>query len=154
MSTQELESQAFSWLHADELETKGFTMIPKPDNYDLQRLRVEFTNTLRTFLEFSKAQRDHVLGGFAALGNPASFHNPFVRMMREWQLNLAVKNVFRDNAYDGHRVETLFDRMMCRLPGKQRSAESWHRDESPAASERDLVFGGWTNLSSNNQFLS
>ena len=49
-----------------------------------EQARADFRETLQSIPEFTK---DHtlndafVLGGFAALGNPSSFHNPFVRRM-------------------------------------------------------------------------
>ena len=67
--------------------------MPVLDEQKLMRARHDFTRTLQAFPEYKRSLHNpdqtaggnplvYVLGGFAALGNPASFHNPFVREMR------------------------------------------------------------------------
>lgn len=110
-----------------------------------EQLRGEFVQTCRDFPEFEKPKDDvYVLGGFSALGNPASFHNPFVRKLREWVMQ-SVAPVLKPLA-NGRNLEQVVDRMMFRTPGKAVASESWHRDEAPRAADDDDVFGGWINL--------
>lgn len=142
--------------YARALEKKGYCVLPAPNDYDLSALRNEFISTMRAFPEFKSPPSDgiYVLGGFAALGNPASFHNPFVRKIRQWQLALAMKHVFSDERYEGYNIEKLFDRMLARKPGLSASKESWHRDESPNALVSDKIYGGWTNFGTEAEFFS
>ena len=137
------------------LATDGVTVVHIPD-LPLRRTRKEFYKTCNNFPEY---RRDHtqqyVLGGFAALGNPASFHNPLVRKLREWCM-AALMPEFRGvaQALPVHfRLEQMYDRMMLRLAGESPSKESWHRDEDTAATN-DIKFGGWCNLDSTPQFFS
>lgn len=134
-------------------------------------MRREFDDTLEHFPEYNRDDRDatrdargnkiaYALGGFGALGNPASFHNPFVRKLRQWAMTAAVDGVFSSYVQlyhdDNTRLEALFDRMMFRPKGAAPSAESWHRDVTPKEylHEDDEVFGGWLNLDSENQYFS
>ena len=143
-----------SILYAAELKTKGFCVLPRWPSVNLNLIRADFRSALKSFPEFKHPVDDYVLGGFAALGNPASFHNPFVRKIREWQLHQAVQCVFSDDQYYGFNVEKLFDRMLYRAPGKAPSPESWHRDEAPSILPSDSVYGGWTNLGIDCEYFS
>jgi len=117
------------------------------------RLRGEFVQTCRDFPEFEKPMDDvYVLGGFSALGNPASFHNPLVRKLREWVM-WSVSPVLKPLAY-GRNLEQVLDRMMYRTPGKAVASESWHRDEAPLAQDDDDIFGGWINLDDTDHYFS
>lgn len=82
-----------------------------------------------------------VLGGFAACGNPSSFHHPFARRAREVCLHHALHVL----PVQGRCVEVLFDRIVLRRKGQSPTAETVHRDETPAARDGDDVFGGWLN---------
>lgn len=116
----------------------------------------------------------HVLGGFAALGNPSSFHHPFIRTLREWAFahTYPIFGEF-ENARSKHKseekhnrpfdrnLELLFDRVMFRRVGQVPSKESWHRDTTPTnpksiarAQTGDDIFGGWINLDTHDQFFS
>jgi hypothetical protein len=125
-------------------------MIPETQN----NLRQEFITTCRNFPEYSQSveNNQYVIGGFAALGNPASFHNEFVRKLRQWALH-EVLHVFRP-LRNGRKLEQDIDRMLWRIHNLQPSAETWHRDEAKTASEDDDVFGGWWNLDSKPQYFS
>jgi len=94
----------------------------------------------------------NVLGGFAALGNPSSFHHKFVRKMRE----MCEAAVLDHDALplNGRRLEQCFDRMMRRIPGESTDVESWHRDEALNTQPGDDIFGGWINLDNESQFFS
>jgi hypothetical protein len=88
-------------------------------------------------------------GGFAALGNPSSFHHPFARTMREIAVYEAITNEVLP--LRGRNVEKPFDRMMLRRVGRTPTAELVHRDIAANAQEGDDVFGGWINLNSRDQ---
>ena len=122
---------------------------------NLPQLQKEFRETCQRFPEFKDAplaRPPFVLGGFAALGNPASFHNPCVRKVRQW-CHAAVVDCLRHLA-DGRRLEQTVDRMMYRVKGTGPGRESWHRDEAPLARDDDITFGGWINLDSSPQYFS
>ena len=114
------------------------------------------------FPEFQPGTRKFVMGGFAALGNPSSFHNPTVRKFRQWAHSILVDSLFKPfvdtycDAPESWHLDHMIGRMTIRLPGEKPSRESWHRDEaSPLiASGDDKVFGGWINLGNENQFFS
>jgi len=78
-------------------------------------------------------------GGFGAFGNPASFHNPTTRRIRQLVHTRALE-LFRDLYLP---IEQLVDRFSVRPVGSSTSKESWHRDQSPGS---DIVLGGWVNL--------
>jgi hypothetical protein len=156
---------------ASELFERGYTVITHEyfqDKNNLTQLRREFQETLLSFPEFkfhpslsqlSKSNR-YVLGGFSALGNPSSFHNPFVRKLREWCMFVLVKQLFTPLLRKYHnesrdwRLEHIVDRMMARPPKEKPSKESWHRDEAPLAQAEDITFGGWINLDKEAQYFS
>jgi O-acetyl-ADP-ribose deacetylase (regulator of RNase III) len=157
-----------------ELERVGVTTIPVLLPSELHKVRAEFVKTLQQFPEYSRGSTPdlnstdeplvYVLGGFAALGNPASFHNPLVRKLRMAAYKSVSKNLFKplisDHLYKKDRkemkIEVLFDRMMYRLESMKPSAESWHRDVMPSAfiEDDDEVYGGWINLDSVDQYFS
>lgn len=109
-----------------------------------------------------KVQR--VLGGFGALGNPSSFHDPVVRQFRRKIKRLAVRPVMQDytrrkfGTTRNFALEALFDRLCVRMDDfKSPSAEAWHRDiydantyglrplpHSLPQGSQDEMFGGWT----------
>lgn len=137
------------------LATDGVTVVPIPD-MPLRSVQREFYETCNSFPEYRPGHtHQYVLGGFAALGNPASFHNPLVRKLREWCM-AALMPEFRGvaQALPAHfRLEQMYDRMMLRVCGEAPSKESWHRDEDTAATN-DIKLGGWANLDSTPQFFS
>jgi hypothetical protein len=131
-------------------------------------------NTLREFPEYKRNAENpdldgsgntlvYVLGGFAALGNPSSFHNDLVRDLRQ-KCRKAVIPLFKeliDSYVDKKlrsetKLEMLFDRMMYRQKSQQPSAESWHRDVIPPKliQDNDELFGGWLNLDEDDQYFS
>ena len=105
----------------------------------------------------------YVLGGFAALGNPASFHNPFVRNLRQIALK-AVLPLFNKLDRKGDvNLEVLPDRMMYRSSGQVPVKETWHRDVmstntamniQTGLQDGDEIYGGWINLDKKPQYLS
>lgn len=119
----------------------------------LPELQKEFISTCNDFPEFkNNSSKQYVLGGFSALGNPSSFHNPLVRKLRQWCM-VAVLPYMRFLS-EGRKLEQTFDRMMYRPAGLSPTSESWHRDEAPLALDDDITFGGWLNLDSTSQWFS
>lgn len=99
---------------------------------------------------------NYVLGGFQALGNPASFHNGFVRRKR-LEAFLGLLPLFQVAAKEfgkDYKLEHLVDRLSKRPAGVKPTAESWHRDNTPAAKDSDHVFGGWWNFDDHPQQFS
>lgn len=141
----------------NSLEQNGYMVVPT-DVLDNPNVVQNMIETMADFPEFKPSVKSHVLGGFAALGNPASFHNPFVRNLR-MQIMQTMIPVFGDfvsqlpNPGDW-KLEQIVDRMMLRSKGLSASSESWHRDETPNASESDKTYGGWLNLDSHSQNFS
>lgn len=142
---------------AEQLNKDGFTVIPCLAEADLEAVRSQFDRAVASFPEFKPDAQEYVMGGFSAFGNPASFHNNFVRKVRQWAMYSAVSGLWRDYipAYKaGYKLEQCIDRMMLRPKGKAPSAESWHRDEAINSGKNDQVFGGWINLDSAPQFFN
>ena len=124
---------------------------------DVKKYRDRFLQEATQFQEFKPGAKQYVLGGFAALGNASSFHNPTVRLYREWAMAELIEKVFRDlirTYYPGYKLEQVIDRMMIRLKGQRTSKDDWHRDEAPLALPTDVTFGGWLNLDECDQVMS
>ena len=99
-------------------------------------------------LNYSKFYNDSffpVEGGFAAMGNPSSFHNPFVRKLRMAAHVAVLESGVVPIAAD-ENFEQVADRLMLRRSSKNPTAEAWHRDEAKFAIPGDTVYGGWVNL--------
>ena len=158
----------------NSLQRMGATVVKVLDEKEIPDARTAFVEAARTYPEYKRDPNNpdqtpdghpmvYVLGGFAAFGNPASFHTPYVRRMRE-RLRQAVLPLFEIAAsriYDPDirskiRLETLIDRSMYRHKSQAPSAESWHRDVTPAKylTAGDEVYGGWLNLDTQDQYLS
>ena len=139
---------------------EGWVVIPTSlgsDREKLDSVRDAFDEHFRQSPELLNARPEdptwkNVLGGFAALGNPSSFHHKFVRKMRE----MCEAAVLDEDALplNGRRLEQCFDRMMRRIPGESTDVESWHRDEALNTLPGDDIFGGWINLDNESQFFS
>ena len=136
----------------------GVCVIPTQfaDSANLERVQKEFWQMMREspeLLSHAKIEHDDdwkpSLGGFAALGNPSSFHHNFARKIRE----IALFEVLRADALPlkGRKLEKTFDRMMLRRPCETPTAELVHRDVAKKAKKGDDVFGGWLNISSSDQ---
>lgn len=156
------------------LKRLGVVTIPVIDPREIKDLRNKFMDTLRGFPEYNRNEKNpdldgsgnnlvYVLGGFAALGNPASFHNDLVRYLRK-KCRKAVIPLFKEliDSYVDKKLRTetklemLFDRMMYRQKSQKPSAESWHRDVIPPhlIQDKDELFGGWLNLDKDDQYFS
>lgn len=148
----------------NSFELNGVITLPIIGFDELKNIQREFLDTLKHFPEYKskKGISAYVLGGFAALGNPSSFHNELVRKLRVIAFN-KVKKRFKQYC-DGKvgvssgnwYIQCLVDRMMYRLKGQKPVAESWHRDVIPSkyVCLEDEIFGGWINLDDQDQFFS
>lgn len=119
----------------NQLRTDGYVVIPVMEANLIRIFREAFVCSMTVFPEFRRDPDDptrkvderlfgekdsnHVMGGFGAFGNPASFHNPFVRNIRIL-LRRAVIGLFRDLVRDDEEpvfMEQLFNRMCLRPAG-------------------------------------
>ena len=145
-----------SKLNKKNLDSQGYVVLPFADTKQLLKLQKDYHKTLDNFIEYKKVktckQKGFVLGGFSALANPSSFHNKFVRKLRQWCMSHLIQTLFCE--YPEYCLEQIIDRMMYRPKGFKPSTESWHRDEAPNAQNGDKTFGGWINLDSTNQYFS
>ena len=129
-----------------QLRDDGWCVLPLFAPTDVDAIRSRFWAAVATFPEFlpevstANVQQHFVQGGFGALGNPASFHNPFVREWRARALAAVVEQRAFSAVMEEHpagaasvRLEAIIDRMLVRRPSKRASAESWHRDEAVGA---------------------
>lgn len=133
---------------ANELAKEGVVVLPIYNDQELRTRHKNFARTLTTFPEYKQGSAGkpvthlYVKGGFGALGNPASFHNKFVRDVRleVFEKVAAVfkellpieADVLKDSSRKSDRkLEEVLDRMRVFPPGNKVMAESWHRDLSP-----------------------
>lgn len=158
----------------ERLTRMGITTLPVISPDELGDIREIFDATIEHFPEYLRDPSDprlnaagdplvYALGGFAAFGNPGSFHNPLVRDLRIkcWKqaiklFNQVIKGYYDKDLRDNYKVEVLFDRMMFRKAGQKAVAEAWHRDVMPGdlIDQRDEVYGGWINLDNKDQYFS
>lgn len=114
----------------------------------LAALRSTFDETCKFFPEFTGGSEPRVLGSFGAFGNPASFHNPLVRMIR-MDVNMAVEPLIRNQ-----RIHQLFDRMAIRKAGAVIPKKTWHRYIPQNIGPGDTTWGGWLNLDNSSQYFT
>ena len=143
-----------------DLVRNGYVVIPTALGFSPQMLAQvndAFNQHFRESPELRNPRPEdptwkNVLGAFSALGNPSSFHHPFLRKMRE----MCEAAVLDADALPlkGRRLEQCFDRAMRRIPGETMPGESWHRDEALHTLPGDDIFGGWINMDSESQYFS
>lgn len=158
----------------DLLYRTGVIAIPFLSEEELAVEQQGYLEAMREFPEYKRhldnpdltpngEQLIYVLGKFAALGNPSSFHAPWIRNLRmkayrivREKILLPILNSRIAHRFENGYTEMLCDRLMHRLPGQAPEAESFHRDVIPAEfiNESDEIFGGWINLDSTNQYFS
>lgn len=141
----------------DKLNEFGFVVLDNDVFINAQHKEDLMDETSR-FREYKPGAtvKKFVMGGFAALGNPSSYHNPVVRRMRQWAMGIVIPRLFTpliEKTGVHYNVEKYMDRMTIRVEGESATTESYHRDESKYASGNDLVFGGWINLDSTSQWF-
>lgn len=143
-----------------ELGRDGIETLQVIHQDDLNDIQHSFSHMEASFPEFTINARPLVLGGFAAYGNPSSFHNPFVKHLRKQCLKTVMDNgiftrFLRDMniGHTDYKVEVLFDRILHRFQGQKPVSETAHRDITPHSElhDGDYVFGGWLNLSNTDQ---
>lgn len=143
-----------------QLVKRGYVVVPTPLGSDpdmLARFQDDFDQHFRESPELCAPRPEDpewrsCLGGFAAVGNPSSFHHPFVRKMREMCAATMLDNDVLP--INGRLLEQCFDRIMRRIPGSMAGKDSWHRDESVNTVKGDDIFGGWINFDDQPQYFS
>jgi len=138
--------------HVYDLLTVGYCVVDT--GYNRSKLTNEFESTLKSFPAFKPDAQKYVGGGFSALANSGSFHNPFVRRLRMELVGTYGKSLA--TAFGKNKVEVLVDRMLYRPTTEKVTVESWHRDEAPRRTPIDnsVVLGGWLNCGeANNEFI-
>lgn len=140
-----------------KLDSDGVCVVPTRVFAD-PRCRADFLNEASNFPEFLDGVNKFVMGGFAALGNPSSFHNQTVRNFREWAQAILVDELFGEMLAlqpEDWKLEQIMDRMTIRVAGETPSAESFHRDVSIFnTTDQCQIFGGWVNLDDEPQHFS
>jgi len=160
-----------------ELLYIGVTTVPVYSPSELTDIGKKFDEACLTFPEYLRSASNpsknpdnqdllYVLGGFGAYGNPASFHNMFVRDLRN-RANQSVKNKLLKPLVTSYpdqkfakklKSQVLFDRMMNRPAMQEPTAEAWHRDiiekSTGNIAPGDIIFGGWVNTSKHPQAFS
>jgi hypothetical protein len=131
----------------EHLTTNGYVVIPFPEASREHKAFSEFPSTAPEFLHNGSDPLVSALGGFGALGIPSSFHNEVVRTLRMEVMHIVIPLFAPLLRTDPNlNLEQIIDRMMFRQPKASATAESYHRDQSPLASEGDIVLGGWINM--------
>ena len=130
---------------AQELRENGVAVLDL--GLCVKEMRDAIDYEMGRFPEFkpNTAVENMIGGGFCALGNPSSFHNPAVRSIR---VVVHKKLVELFKAHEAHEetprmLEQIIDRLMVRPTTRTVTPESWHRDLSPLPSQGDTTFGGW-----------
>lgn len=144
----------------------GITVIPIIPEDMVNELCKAIDERVENFPEFNKVpgkpgfKLRRVLGGFGALGNPSSFHDELIRELRVYLKKVLMP--FWDDLGERlklQRLELLFDRLCYRYDDSKPQAEAWHRDKtsnllstkngsSCSKKEKDVIGGGWFNISS------
>jgi len=138
-----------------ELMTVGYHVFPPLPGFHPKDSIKDFHATMDQFPEFVNNMpitAPRVLGGFAALGNPSSFHNTFVRNIR-MQIHKTVFPILYDVATmsNFNYITIGFDRMLFRPAGLTPTPEKWHRDIP--VYKNSLNFGGWINLGDQTEYF-
>ena len=145
------------------LNEAGVETVKVLSENEIEQCIDDFKAAERGFPEFTQYANVFVLGGFAAYGNPSSFHNSLVKHLRRMALDAALRNKlfarflqhFDPSNKQWYGIELLFDRMMHRWPKQSPMEETAHRDVTPAklVQQGDVVFGGWINLTKKSQYF-
>jgi len=142
------------------LKITGATIVADPWFVaNVATLVRQFDETLRNFPEYRRDgplgnDLNYVLGGFAALGNAASWHNPFVRFLRLHAMRAVYPLFSQMTSQNREYLAELADRMLYRPANAEPTPESWHRDVKKNQARGETIYGGWINTSEEDQFLS
>tara|TARA_X000001036_G_scaffold123478_1_gene116973 strand:- start:201 stop:1361 length:1161 start_codon:yes stop_codon:yes gene_type:complete len=143
----------------ERLKREGVVLVPTALVDDRRRAETQqaFYQHIRDSPEFLNPDPENLhwkpsLGGFAGMGNPSSFHHPFVRTLREQMLATVLDADVLP--LEGRSLEKVYDRLIFRNPGDTPGYESMHRDEAETALDGDVVLGGWVNLDDHVQYFS
>lgn len=126
--------------YAETLWRDGVVVLPLLTQEQTTLFREAFKKARSEFPEFKSdtSSLPYVMGGFGAYGNPASFHNGYIRSLRLMtaepmiQFFRSVIHLLKETGEKGEwYLEHLFDRMCCRPMHSSTSAESVHRDLNP-----------------------
>lgn len=129
---------------------EGYQVIPCIVPEKINEVRYKLMEVFKDFPEYLPNASEYVLGGFAALGNPASFHHPYIRELRNLGFQTAINSIPQTHKYK----QMLFDRVLYRKKGQKAQPESWHRDITPNRDPEDIIYQCWINLDQENQYLS
>lgn len=150
--------------HAYHLIHRGYTVIPVFDTTQLRIQHTRFGNTLKQMPEFNddirwspknkdiENERWFTKGQFGALGNPSSFHNQFVREIRQIATKTTAKLfsdvIQTDRGNPNRKLEQIVDRMSVRRSRSRPGKDSWHQDTTPPEflTVGDSMYGGWVNF--------
>jgi len=160
-----------AWVNYEHLKREGYVVIPfltaretKLEQDAFKQALTQMTDVFKnpqqmmrddekfeyfdTEYKLKSAQAMFVGGGFAALGNPASFHNQFARKLRARIHQHVINMIFKPPlmSHTDLKFEQVIDRMLFRRADQTVSAENWHRDQAKLATVGDDIFGGWINL--------
>lgn len=141
---------------ARSLRTRGFAVVNVGKTSEqLAEIRRRIDIEIEDFREYAgDASSRSPLGGFAAYGNPSSFHNETVRGLRVESYKYIEGILDSLKPSESYLKEAIIDRLMVRPKGASPSAESWHRDEAVNALDDDIVLGGWWNFDDAPSYLS
>lgn len=167
--SKELTNLAYSVL-GKYLFENGYVIFPIFSSETSENLVQEFKETELTFPEYKRSStvlgtkdNPYVLGGFGAYGNPASFHNEFVRRFRMEQMKyipvlgkmlLYAQRNGKIESAKKYKVANFMDRMCKRPKGTSTSKESYHKDLMPLGRKNDISIGGWVQLSKESSYFS
>jgi hypothetical protein len=141
-------------LYKDGVYVYEVLTAPQVDSWHRKILEI-----MKTWPEYKKNTDSlMVLGGFAALGNVSSFHDPVLTKLRKKYAHASFKILkeYCEQIKIPPFIEVLIDRLGYRKMGLKPTAESFHRDiaQSPNIKPNDSIFGGWLNLENKPQHFS
>lgn len=121
----------------------------------------EFTADYKKRARGNAPDTQFIHGGFAALGNASSFHNEFVRRLRQVAMSRVALVASKIAEFSNDPTEWVFeqiiDRMLYRASDFSPQTDAWHMDLPAAASklkpkDEKLVFGGWYSVGRDQEF--
>ena len=158
-----IDSDEFQLFLALFFGQNGAFTIPVIPPGNLARYRAEIDRDCQNFPEYKNHTVPKILGGFAAYGNPSSFHCRSVRRLRakvyralrrEVAKRLAiVRDALGPHVILPDKMAINLDRLLIREAGLSPGGESTHRDVPVRLGSHDLYCLGWLNLDNSDQVL-